>query len=137
MENKGNISLPIKYDQLTTGYEFPPASYELSSSIISKYLEAVGERDPLAREFVPPVAIAAYAISAMSGWFVLPSGVIHASQELESFKLVPIGTRIECHGRVGQKMDRGKMHLLAIEFDAFDQERERVLSGKATLILSD
>ena len=39
MNNKGNISLPITYDQLTVGYEFPPASYELGSSVVSKYLE--------------------------------------------------------------------------------------------------
>ena len=137
MKDKGNSNLPITYDQLTTGYEFPPANYELDSLLISKYVEAVGEHDSLTAEFAPPLAIAAYAITAMADSFLLPGGVIHASQELEFFKLVPIGTKIECHSRVAQKLDRGKTHLLAIEFNAFDQERERVLVGKATLVLSD
>ena len=137
MKNKGNKSLPITYDELVLGYEFPPASYELNSSVISKYLEATGEQDSLTMEFVPPLAIAAYTIAAMSGLFLLPPGVIHASQDLEFLKLVPIGTKMECHNRVTQKLDRGKMHLLAIEFNVFDQDREKVLVGKATLVLSD
>ena len=137
MKNKGNLSLPITYEQLTSGYEFPQARYELGLSVISKYLEAVGEQDPLTAEFVSPLAVAAYTITAMSDSLILPAGVIHASQELEFIRLVPIGTKIECHSRVAQKLDRGKTHLLAIEFDVFDQGREKVLSGKATLLLSD
>ena len=137
MKNKGNKNLPITYDQLVPGYEFPPVSYELNSSVISKYLEATDEQDSLTMEFVPPLAIAAYNIAAMSGLLSLPAGVIHASQDLEFLKLVPIGTKIEYHSRVAQKLDRGKMHLLAIEFNVFDQDKEKVLAGKATLVLSD
>ena len=136
MKNKGNMSLPITYEKLPLGYEFPPVSHELNSSVVSKYVEAVGGQDSLTAEFVPPLAVAAYTIAAMSDSLILP-GVIHASQDLEFFKLVPIGTRIECHSKVAQKLDRGKMHLLAIEFNVFDQDREKVQSGKATLVLSD
>jgi len=137
MKDKGNSNSPITYNQLTVGYEFPPTSYELDSLLISEYLEAVGEHNFPATGFAPPLAIAAYAITAMADSFLLPGGVIHASQELEFFKLVPVGAKIECHNRVAQKLDRGKTHLLAIEFNAFDEDREQVLSGKATLVLSD
>jgi hypothetical protein len=50
----------VGYEGLTPGYEFPPASYELSASLISKYLKAV---DSSSVEFVPPLAIAAYAMT--------------------------------------------------------------------------
>jgi len=137
MNNKGNINLPITYDQLMVGYEFPRASYVMSLPVVSKYLEGVGEQSSQPVEYVPPLALAARTIAAMSESLVLPAGVIHASQDLEFSKLVPIGTRIECHSRVAGKLDRGKMHLLSIEFDVYNQDAEKVQSGKATLVLSD
>ena len=133
MQNTGNNGLPLSFDQLAGGYEFPLAICELNAAVISKYVEAVdGQSEP---EFVPPLAIAAQVMTAMSKSFMPPPGSIHASQELEFFKVVPIGTTINCHSRVAQRINRGKLHLLTIEMDALDQDNEKVLSGKATLVL--
>ena len=82
-----------------------------------------------------PLAIAAYAMAALAKSLVLPPGSIHAAQELEFHKLVPVGTSISCRGRVAQKLSRGKLNMLVIEIEALDQCEEKVLSGKATLIL--
>ena len=128
----------MTFEQLAAGYEFPPSSYELKSSVISKYLEAVGKpskQNSPAPEFVPPMAIAAYMMTAVSQSLSLPPGSIHVSQELEFFKLVPVGSTINCRGRVAQKLNRGKLHLLAIELDAQNQDQEKVLSGQATIIV--
>ena len=97
----------ISYEELIPGYKFPPATYELNASLVSKYLKAV---DSAGDGFVPPLAITACAIAAMTGSFSLPSGTIaiHASQELEFFKLVPIGATIECHSRSGTKDNSGQ-----------------------------
>jgi hypothetical protein len=124
----------ITYEELSVGYKFPPAIYELSASLVSKYLKAV---DSAGDGFVPPLAITACAIAAMTGSFSLPSGTIaiHASQELEFFKLVPIGDTIECHIRVAQKIARGKMSMLVLEIEIFDKGKERVQSGRATIAL--
>jgi len=124
----------ISYEELILGYEFPPATYELSASLVSKYLKAV---DSAGDGFVPPLAITACAIAAMTGSFSLPSGtiVIHASQELEFFKLVPIGDTIECHTGVAQKITRGKMSMLILELEVFDKDKEKVQSGRATIAL--
>jgi hypothetical protein len=124
----------ISYEDLIPGYKFPPANYELSASLISKYLKAV---DSAGDGFVPPLAITACAIAAMMGSFSLPSGitVIHASQELEFFKLVPIGTTIDCHIGVTQKITRGKMGMLILEFEVLDKGKEKVQSGRATIAL--
>jgi len=125
----------ISYEELTPGYKFPPASYDLSVSLVSKYLEAV---DGTGDGFVPPLAITALAIATMAGAIPLPPGniAIHASQELEFFKLVPIGTTIECHIGVAQKIARGKMNMLILELAVFDQDKEKVQSGKTTIALS-
>jgi hypothetical protein len=141
MEQKENNGrLPIKIGQLITGYEFPSSSYELKASVIAKYLEAVAgsnRQNESAGGFVPPMAIAAYTMTAVAQSMALPPGTIHASQELEFLKLVPVGGAIKCQGRVAQKVDRGRLHMLVIELEALNQEQERVMAGQATLIMPD
>ena len=122
----------ISYEDLTPGYEFPPTSDELSPSLISKYLKAV---DSLGDDFVPPLAIAAHAMTAMTGVLSLPPGTIHASQDFEFRKLVPIGATVSCQAKVVRKLARGRMRMLVLELNIFDQSKERVQSGKATIIL--
>jgi len=129
--------MPVKtvsYEELIPGYKFPPATYELSASLVSKYLNAV---DSAGDGFVPPLAITACAIASMTGSLSLPSSaiVIHASQELEFFKLVPIGATIECRTEVAQKITRGKMSMLILELEVFNKGREKVQSGRATIAL--
>jgi hypothetical protein len=124
----------ISYEELTPGYKFPPAIYELSGSFVSKYLKAV---DSEGDGFVPPLAITACAIAAMTKSVPVPSGTvaIHASQELEFFKLVPVGATIECHIGVAQKIARGKMSMLILNIEVFDKGKEKVQSGRATIAL--
>jgi hypothetical protein len=124
----------VNYEELVPGYEFPPTSYELSPSLVSKYVKAVDSRGD---GFVPPLAITACAIATMAGSIGLPAGTvaIHASQDLEFFKLVPIGTTAECRIKVAQKIARGKMGMLILELEIFDQAKDKVQSGKATIAL--
>jgi acyl dehydratase len=124
----------VSYEELIPGYKFPPATYELSASFVSKYLKAV---DSTGTGFVPPLAITACAIAAMTKSVPLPPGTIaiHASQELEFFKLVPVGATIECHIGVAQKIARGKMSMLILELEVFDKGKEKVQSGRATIAL--
>jgi acyl dehydratase len=122
----------VSYEELIPGYKFPPATYALSASFVSKYLKAV---DGAGAGFVPPLAVTACAIATMTGSISLPPGTvaIHASQELEFFKLVPIGSTIECHLGVAQKITRGKMTMLILELEVFDKGKEKVQSGRATI----
>ncbi len=124
----------IRYEELKVGYELPPVNYELTPSIISKYEEAVEAHSPVA-SFAPPFAIAAYTMKAVSQSINMPPGSVHASQELEFFKPVTVGSRICCQSRVVQKLSRTKLSMLVIELTTFDQDEELVLSGKTTLIL--
>ena len=125
----------VNYEELIPGYEFPPTSYELSASLVSKYLQAVNSAGD---GFVPPLAITACVIATMADSFSLPPDTvaIHASQELEFFKLVPIGSTIECHTIVAQKITRGKMSMLILELEIFDQGKEKIQSGKTTIALT-
>ena len=124
----------VSYEELTPGYKFPPASYELNASFVSKYLKAV---DGVGVGFVPPLAITACAIATMTKSVPVPAGTmaIHASQDLEFFKPVPIGTTIECHIGAAQKIARGKMSMLVLALEVFDKSKEKVQSGRATIVL--
>ena len=127
---------PTSFEQLAVGHEFPPTSYQLTESVISRYVEAVGgQQDFLKSGIVPPLAIAAYAMDALAKSFSVPPGSIHASQELEFLKVVPIGTTISCGGKVAQKVERGRLNLIVLEINAMNQDKEKVLTGKATIAI--
>ena len=132
--NEGKQSSPLSFKQLPVGFEFPPITYELTESVISKYLEAVDEEtDFLTSGTVPPLAIAACAMTALSQSFTVPPGSIHASQELEFLKVVPIGAIINCGGKIAQKLERGRLNLVILEINTMNQAGEKVMTGKATI----
>lgn len=127
---------PTSFEKLAVGYEFPPATYQLSESVISKYVEAVGgQQDFPASRIVPPLAIGAYAMNALSQSFSIPPGSIHASQEFEFLKVVHIGTTITCSGKIAQKVERGRLSLVVLEINGLNQDKEKVLTGKATVAI--
>lgn len=136
MGNKENNSSPASLKELPIGYQFPPIRYELTKSVVAKYLDAVGERqDFLKLGIVPPLAIAACAMTALSQSFAVPPGSIHASQELEFLKIVPVGVTISCGGRIAHRLERGRLNLVSIEISALDQGEQEVLTGKATVAM--
>jgi acyl dehydratase len=127
-------SSPLSFKQLPVGFEFPPTRYELTEPVIAKYLEAVGEEnDFLTSGIVPPLAIAACAMTALSQSFTVPPGSIHASQELEFLRVVPIGASISCGGKIAQKLERGSLNLVILEINVTNQAGEKVMTGKATI----
>ena len=137
VQNKGDNGASLDFEQLLVGHEFPPASYELNVSVISKYIEAVGGQRVGEGGYVPPLAMAARAMTALSKSLVLPHGTIHVSQELEFHKPVPVGSTVSCRGRVAHKLSRGKLRMLVIGLDVVDHDDEEVLTGKATLIIPE
>lgn len=134
----------VQYSQLDTGYEFPPANYNLDAKVISEYSKAVGESGSLYGQpdklqtltgLVPPTAITTYALTSLLQALSLPAGSIHITQEIEFLKAVEIGTRITCQAKVSQKWERGKFNLLAIDLSVLDERKEPVQSGKVSFIL--
>ena len=127
----------IEYFQLTVGFEFPPQSYCMEAGLASLYLEATRDSSELFRsgKMVPPMAVTAYAMKALSEAVTLPSGTIHVSQELDFLKTVKIGDTINCRSKVSRKVDRGGMRLMNIDIVVTNQNAEIVLTGKVGFIL--
>ena len=131
--------LKIEYSQLEVGYEFSPGSYKLDSSIVATYLKAVEDTSRLYQDtkLVPPMAIAAYALAALSQSICLPPGTIHVSQEFEFIDMVSVNDRLTSYAKVSRKQSRGKFHLLAIDLNVFNQRQKAVLAGKTSFILPE
>ena len=128
----------VELDQLEPGYEFPATSYELAPADVATYLRAVEETSPLYQTgLVPPMAVAAYAMSALSEGLSLPPGAIHISQELEFLDLVRVGDTITCRARFSQKHSRGRLNIMSIELNVFNQKPKKVLAGKTSFILPE
>jgi len=129
----------IEYSQLEAGYEFPPSSYKLDNSIVATYLKAVEDTSNLYQDagLVPPMAIAAYAMAALSEGICLPPGTIHVSQEFEFINTANINDTFVSYARVSRKQRRGKFHLLVIDLNVSNQKQKAVLAGKTSFILPE
>ena len=127
----------IEYFQLTVGFEFPPQSFTLDAGLVSLYLEATRDLSDLMRceKLVPPMAVTAFAMKALSQSVTLPSGTIHVSQELNFLKIVKIDDVITCRSKVSRKVDRGGLRLMNIDINVTNQSAEIVLTGKVGFIL--
>jgi acyl dehydratase len=129
----------VDYSKLEVGYEFPPTTFRLDSSLVADYIAAVGETSPVYRgsKLVPPMAIAAFAMAALSKGFSLQSGAIHVSQEMEFINTVSTGDIITSHAKVSRKQKRSIFHILTIDFHAVNQDDKAVLAGKTEFILPE
>ena len=131
--------LRIGFDQLEAEYEFPASSYVLDSTIVSTYIKAVGETSNLYQDqaLVPPMAIAACALTALSENIALVPGTIHVSQELDFMGSLHVGDTVTSRARVSRKQQRGAMRVLNIDLDICDPAGRTVLKGKTSFILPE
>jgi hypothetical protein len=129
----------IEFNQLCVGFEFPPQSYKLDSSMVLVYLKAVQESNDsyLSGSLVPPMFVSAYAMAALSRSISLPAGTVHVTQELDFLELVKTGDTITCASTVSRKQDRGGMHLMSTDIVVTNQRQEKVLTGRVGFILPD
>jgi acyl dehydratase len=127
----------IEFEKLTAGYEFAPVSLQLDSEKARDYLNAVEDRSTIYEEnnIVPPMAISALAMAAMSSGLVLPPGAIHVSQNLEFLTSVKTGEKLTSRAKVNRKMERGKFHMLNIGINVLNQRKETILTGETAFIL--
>lgn len=127
----------IDYRKLTTGHEFKPASFRLNSELVMAYLDAVeGDKHIYEKErTVPPMAVAALAMTAMAAGLSMPPGAVHVSQDLQFLSLVSIDETLTSYARVNRKVERGKFHMLSIGINILNQKKMTVLTGETSFIL--
>jgi hypothetical protein len=129
--------MPQTYDQLETGYEFPPGEYNIDSSRVALFLKATGDTSDIYNDshLVPPMAVAALALSALSNTIGLPPGSVHVSQELAFVKTVSTGEKLTSFAKISRAQKRGGLHIIAVDFNVLNESRQTVLTGKTSFIL--
>jgi acyl dehydratase len=125
------------YSELEAGYEFPPGSYTLDAARVALFLKAVEDSSYpyLENRIVPPMAVAALAMSSLSNTISLPPGSIHVSQEISFVEPVRPDENLTSHAKLSRTQKRGKLHLIAVDFDVRNQAGKTVLTGKTSFIL--
>ncbi len=133
-ENTGD-----NYHQLSAGFEFPPQSYTLDAARVEAYIKVTREANPIyAKEgLVPPMEVAAMAMSALGSVMIIPPGITHLTQELDFLKSVKVGETITCYSTVSSLQERGGLHSMSCDIWILNEDLERVLTGKIGFILPE
>ncbi len=127
----------IDIREVAAGYEFPPVSYQIDSAGVADYLGAVDEDDARYRDtgLVPPMAVAALALAALSEGMTMPPGAIHVSQEVEFLDTVSTADTVTSRATVARSQNRGKFHMVTVDLSAVNQGKKAVMAARTSFIL--
>ena len=131
------VQRPVDYRQLEAGFEFPVTSYHVDAPAVAAYLAAVDEPDSLYCEasLVPPMAIVARAMTALSEAIAFPDGAVHVSQSVIFLGLTSTEDTLIGRARVDRVQRRGRLHLISIELSADHDDGQPVLRARTDFIL--
>jgi len=127
----------IDYEKLATGYEFEPSVFSIDGKSVDKYLNAVeGKRSIYEKSnTVPPMSIAALAMTAMAEGLSMPPGAVHVSQDIRFLNRARVDENLTSYARVNRIVKRGKIHMLSIGINVVNDKNISVLSGETSFIL--
>lgn len=126
--------MPSTLAALPKGYEFPPTTFTLSPEWVGTYIDAVEDSaiESVSADSVPPMAIAALSIRALIEASPLPSGTLHAGQELAFRRAIRVGAELSVGARVVSRGERAGWVLMSVDLDV-SAAGEQVMSGCATI----
>lgn len=134
-------SLPSLAD-LARDHQLPAADFRLSAEDVRRYLDAVEDRSDAYGQgsegpvWAPPLAIAALALRTILERVELPAGAVHASQEVEFRRPVPVGVPLRSRSRVAQRSEMRGVIVSVIEFDVGEEGASTpAVVGRATVMI--
>lgn len=131
----------IDYSSLQPGQRLSHELLTLDADSIAAYIDAVSDSSRPASgdgaPFAPPMAIAALALSAVINALQIPGGAIHAGQELDFRKAMPVGATLACTAILAQNSMRRGWRFLVVNLTAADGDGNAVMSGKSTIMLPE
>ena len=127
----------IDYEKLTTGYEFEPSGFSIDGETAGKYLDAVDGSKVIYEKnnTIPPMSIAALAMTAMAEGLSMPPGAIHVSQDIRFLNPVGINENLTSYARINRIVKRGKIHMLNVGIDVVNDKNISVLAAETSFIL--
>ena len=122
---------------LPKGHRLPDTRFQITTDEIARYMNAVGDTNPLylERGLAPPLAVAARALGAVLETIELPAGALHTGQEVEAHAGVPIGSTLTLSGRIAQRSERAGLIISVIEFEATPEGAPTLaVTGRTTVM---
>ncbi len=117
------------------GQKGPPTTYEIDKSMIRRFCDAIGDKNPKWKEVMPPGLLAAAMLmgqGAMTPQWPYP-GIVDAGLELEVFKPIKPGDTItivnELHNVEDKSSERGKRLLVSFRSTIKNQRGEVVAAS--------
>ena len=131
--------MTMDYEQLRAGQRISRERLTLDAEAVGRYAEAVGDASgPRAKDGTPlvnPMAVGALALSAVINALEIPGGTVHAGQELDFGRALPVGAELTCTATVAQNSVRREWRFLVVSLTAADDEGNEVMQGKSTIML--
>ncbi len=132
--------MALGYASLEPGQSISNTEFEVDVSLVSAYVDAVGDESGIfdpddSPSLVPPMAIAAQSLKTVLDELAIQPGTLHAGQEIEFTKAVEVGERLSCRATVGQNSVRGDWRFLVVEISTGNASGQGVMSGKSTLMV--
>src|SRR5258708_35900838 len=87
-----SLAATVDYHALVAGEVLPEVSFAAGLSEVDEYQHATGDESP--RRLVPPLALVALALAAMTERMPLPPSTVHAGQSVTFHCPVPMGSII-------------------------------------------
>jgi len=127
----------VDYANIEPGYVISSASYAFSPADVEAYLEATEDAGDLYRDTgtVPPMAVAALSMGAISDSIAFPDGAVHVSQQMEFWGAVMVGDSVVCTSKVLSRRKRGPFNMLALGIESKNKNGVIVYSGKTSVLL--
>ena len=127
----------VDYANIEPGYVISSAIYTFSVKDVEAYLAATGDDGALTRDAntIPPMAVAALSMGAISGDISFPDGAVHVSQQMEFRGAVKVKESVVCTSTVLARRKRGTFNMLTLVIEVKNETGAVVYYGKTTVLL--
>ena len=120
---------------LPAGHAFQPLSFKIDAARARSYREAAGDATPAYDEagFVPPLAVAAFALGALLESVGLPAGSLHASESVTFVEPVAPDARAVCRASLAQRSQRSGWIVSVLDSE-IEVDGRTALRTRATVL---
>ncbi len=130
--------MTIDFFALQRGDVLPDSSLHIDADDVRAYREATGEAGAESGELrgaeaVPPLALGALVLAALTDQLPLPTGTVHVGQEFEFLGSVAAGQELTARATVNRRTERRGTLLTTLSLE-LRAAGEIVLAGLTTLI---
>jgi hypothetical protein len=127
--------VPTTLTDLPAGHVFEPLTLTIDPERVRAYCAAAGDSLSVYDDagFVPPLAIAAFALGVLLESVSLPGGSLHANESLTFRKAVPAGASVECQASLAQRSQRSGWVVSVLDSD-IRLDGETAITARATVL---